>query len=124
MHKKKEEVILRILAQESLVLELWFKRYEFLKFWSYFVDFSEARDLFGIIFQIPGSGCKFLDCGLILEKPRGLSATCPKLDFLGIVFQKETRGPRRPGPPWTSGHCRARELGLWPLRCPRALTEG
>jgi hypothetical protein len=38
------------------------------------VDFSEARDLFGIIFQIPGSDCKFMDNGLILEKMRGLSA--------------------------------------------------
>jgi hypothetical protein len=38
------------------------------------VDFSEARDLFGIIFQTPGSNCKFLDSGLIMEKMRGLSA--------------------------------------------------
>jgi hypothetical protein len=38
------------------------------------VDFSEARDLFGIIFQIPGSDCKFLDCGLITKKYRGFFA--------------------------------------------------
>jgi hypothetical protein len=58
------------------------------------VDFSEARDLFVNIFQILRPKCKFLDCGLILEKPRGLSAKCMKLEFPGIIFLKETRGPR------------------------------
>jgi hypothetical protein len=57
------------------------------------VDFSEDRDLFIIIFQIPRSDCKFMDCGLISKKPMGLSAKCLKLDFLGIVFLKEN--------PWT-----------------------
>jgi hypothetical protein len=38
------------------------------------VDFSDARDLFGIIFQIPGSDCKFLGCGLITKKHRGFFA--------------------------------------------------
>jgi hypothetical protein len=55
MRRKKEEVIMRILAQESIDLELWLKRYEFLKFWSYFEDFSKARDLFVNIFQISGT---------------------------------------------------------------------
>jgi hypothetical protein len=65
------------------------------------VDFSEASDLFGIIFQILGPNYKIMDCGLILKKLRGLNAKCPKLDFLGIVFLKETRGPspRVRGPP-------------------------
>jgi hypothetical protein len=65
------------------------------------VDFSEDRDLFGIIFQIPGSDCKFMDCGLISKKPRGPSAKCPKLDFPGIIFLKE-KPVDRVTSPWTT----------------------
>jgi hypothetical protein len=57
------------------------------------VDFSEARDLFVIIFQIPGFDCKFLDCGLILEKSRGLNEKMPKIRISRNYFAK--------GNPWT-----------------------
>jgi hypothetical protein len=46
--------------------------------------------------------------------------------FLRIVFLKKTRGSsprvrglRRPGPPWTGGHCRSQELaGAQPPAAP------
>jgi hypothetical protein len=85
------------------------------------VDFSEARGLFVNIFQILGPNCKFLDCGLILEKPRGLSAKCLKLEFPGIIFLKETHGPRAApfhGGPRTLS--RRRLAGERPERRPRA----
>jgi hypothetical protein len=44
------------------------------------VDFSEARDLFINIFQISWPNCKIMDCRLISEKQRGLSAKSAKLD--------------------------------------------
>jgi hypothetical protein len=50
----------------------------FLCFGAIFVDFSEARDLFGIIFQILGPNCKIMDYGLISKKPRGLNEKCLK----------------------------------------------
>jgi hypothetical protein len=42
------------------------------------VDFSEAGDLFGIIFQFQRPNCKIRDCGLISKKSRGFLAKFPK----------------------------------------------
>jgi hypothetical protein len=73
-------------------------------FWSFraiFVDFSEARDLFGIIFQFQWPNYKFSDCGLILKKLRGLSAKCQKLEFPGTVFLKKNSWTKSTSP-WTA----------------------
>jgi hypothetical protein len=66
-------VVEKILIFEVLELFLWI--------------FSEARDLFVNIFQIFGPNCKITDCGLISEKPRGLSAKSAKLDH-GLISKK------------------------------------
>jgi hypothetical protein len=52
------------------------------------VDFSEARDLFGIIFQTSGPNCKIMDCGLISENVRGLSAKSAKDLDRGLITKK------------------------------------
>jgi hypothetical protein len=42
-----------------------------------------------------------MDCRLILEKPRGLSAKCPKLDFSGNCFPNENSWTESTSP-WTA----------------------
>jgi hypothetical protein len=88
MYRKKEDVILRILAQESLDLELWLERYEFLKFWSYFFDFSEARDLFVNIFRILGRTEKIHGPRVNFGKPEGFECKSaksgPRVDFTKV----------------------------------------
>jgi hypothetical protein len=92
------------------------------------VDFSEARDLFVIIFQIPGPNYKIMDRGLILEKPRGLFAKFLKQPISGLNFQQKilwTESTVRwtadnAGPRWTADRgrggaspaCGARALEL------------
>jgi hypothetical protein len=52
------------------------------------VDFSEARDLFGIIFQFQRPNCKIRDGWLILKKLRGLSAKMPEIGIFRNCFSK------------------------------------
>jgi hypothetical protein len=52
------------------------------KIWNFevsghFVDFSEAKDPSGIIFQFLEAFCEITDCGLIIQKHKGLSAKSP-----------------------------------------------
>jgi hypothetical protein len=99
------------------------------------VDFSEARVLFGIIFQFCGPNCKIRDCGLILKKSRGLSAKYRKLKFPGIVFSKgklvdqvhesvDRAGPIHRGSVAIAALRSSPDLSLWPFQCLRAPTEG
>jgi hypothetical protein len=53
------------------------------------VDFSEARDLFVNIFQILGPNCKFLDCGLILEKIEGPKCKMSKIPGIMNYFSTD-----------------------------------
>jgi hypothetical protein len=128
----KEEVILRILAQESLDLELWLKRYGILKFRGYFVDFSEARDLFEIIFQIPGAFMKICALRVDIQEVQGPFCKVAEIkEFLDLIHNGKFRGPSpqcgglaaRSGPQWTAGDaeighggallaCGTRALGL------------
>jgi hypothetical protein len=93
------------------------ERYRILKFRGYFCGFSEARDLSGIIFQIPGAFVKI--CGLrvdIQEVQRPFCKVVEIKEFPDLIYNGKFRGPSprcggpavRSGPWWTAG---ARHMG-------------
>jgi hypothetical protein len=73
----KEGVIPRVLAKKSLNLKLRLQRYGEKKSTDLFVISGKWLGVFLEIFlKIRGASCKYVGCGLILEKMRGLSAKC------------------------------------------------
>jgi hypothetical protein len=86
----KEGVIPRVLAKESLNLELRLQRYGEKKFRDLFVISGKCLGVFLEIFlKIRGASCKYVGYVLILEKLRGLSAKCRKMGFSRNYFVKE-----------------------------------
>jgi hypothetical protein len=88
MHEIKEEVILSILAQESMKSELWLRRYDENKFLGSFCNFWKvARVNLELFLKIWGSYWNFVDYGLILDKNRGLSTKWRGFLDFGLIFE-------------------------------------
>jgi hypothetical protein len=132
----KDGVIPRVLAKESLNLELQLQRYDEKKFRDLFVISGKWLGAFLELFlKIRGASCKYVGCRLILEKMRGLSAKCQEIEFFRNYFVEgkpvaqvhrlvDRIGPVHQGPVAIAARRSSLELSLRPLRCPRALTKG
>jgi hypothetical protein len=99
------------------------------------VDFSEARDLFGIIFQILGASLQNQGLRVDIEKDEGHKCKVLEIRISRICFSKEKpayqvhesvdrAGPIHCGPAAIAALGSSPELGLRPLQCPRAPTKG
>jgi hypothetical protein len=77
-----------------------------------------------LFLKIRGASCKYVGCGLILEKMRGLSAKCWEMGFLRNYFVEEKPVDQVHGsvdhhwlgPPWT--------VRGWVARARRSLASG
>jgi hypothetical protein len=132
----KEGVIPRVLAKESLNLELRLQRYGEKKFKDLFVISRKWLGVFLEIFlKIRGASCKYVGRGLILEKMWGLNAKCQEMGFSRNYFVEEkamdqVHGSMDRANPVHHGSAAiavcgsSPELGLRPLQCSRAPTKG
>jgi hypothetical protein len=94
------------------------------------VDFSEARNLFGIIFQIPGAFMKI--CGLRVDIQEVQGPFCKVVEikeFPDLIYNGKFRGPSPrcggpttcSGPRWTAGGVDTGRGGALPMHGTRAL---
>jgi hypothetical protein len=136
MHRMKEGMIPRVLAKESLNLELRLQRYGEKKFRDLFVISGKRLGVFLEIFlKIRGASYKYVGCGLILVKMRGLSVKCREMGFSRNYFIEEKpveqvhgsvdrAGPVHHGPVAIAACGSSPELRLRPLQCSRPPTKG
>jgi hypothetical protein len=120
MHKMKEKVILRILAQESPTSEFRLRRYGEKKLLGHFVIFGKWLGLnWNLFLKTRGLLEIFEDYGLISHKGKGLTAKSAGIFQRRIFFQREnmvhlvhhlwTMGGA--GPRWTAD--RASAVAHW-----------
>jgi hypothetical protein len=84
------------------------------------VNFSEARDLFGIIFQIPGAFMKIGGLRVDTQEVQGPFCNVAEIkEFLDLIFNGKFRGPS----PWCGGP-RAASVHGGPQTPPRRRLTG